>query len=256
LLGELTSEVSTIAEVPTAALADGTSRYFRVTATGDAGTTVSQPFGFQRFPLGSGANTYTSSFQGTLVLGTMVSAASGDSVQLMSSTLTDGQCRPTGPFASHALVIPGTPQWWPILGNTADQLTVDAKGSDLSAILATGTQVEVVLLPTAHQIIGRAGTADCALQPGDYADFVNGNGTVSTLECRTSDSGSSAFFLHVAGSVEGPWDASEISFLPGQPIQVQKVGTAGTLWFLGRVQSNPLTPYRVGNTETNGTVSQ
>jgi hypothetical protein len=256
LLGELTSPIETIAEVPTAALADGTSRYFRVTATSATGTKVTEPFGIQRFALSSGAKTYTSAFQGMRVLGATVAAVSGSSVELLTSNLTDGQCAPKGPFASHALVIPGTSQWWPILGNTAGQVTVDAKGSDLSAAIATGSLVEVVLLPTAQQIIGTAGTADSALQPGDFADFVNGNGTVSTLECRSSDSGAAAYFLHDSGSVQGPWDPSAISFLPGQPIQVQKVGAAGTLWFLGRVQSNPLTPYRVGSTETNGPVSQ
>ena len=257
LLGELTSPVQSAAEVPTAALADGTSRFFRVTATDANGTLVTEPFGFQRFTLGAGVRTYTSPFQGAKALGTSVASASGDTVELGDTgSLMEGQFKSSNSTASHAIMVPGTAHWWPILGNGVDRLIVDPRGSDLASVLQAGTQVEIIEMPTATQIFGPAGIPDSALQPGDYADFVNGNGVVSTIVCRSLTDGSSAYCLSNPDQLESSIDASAMSFLPGQPIQLQKAGAAGTLWFLGRVQSNPLTPYRVGNTETNGSDSQ
>jgi hypothetical protein len=256
VLAELTSTEETVLEVPTTAVADGTSRYFRVTATDANGTLKTAPYGYQRYALETGAHTYASAFQGMRVLETSVVSAAGNTVVLAASSVVDGHFNAAGAFATHILVVPNTAQWWPILSNTAGQVVLSNDGTDLAESLKAGNSVEIIRMPTASQVVGTAGSPDCALQPGDFVDFVNGNGFLSTLECRSGSDGSMAYYIRSQGSELAPVDASELRFLPGQPVQVQKAVASGTLWFLGRVQSNPLTQYRVGNTETNGSVSQ
>lgn len=255
-LGELTSPEPTLADVPAYAPADGSSRFFRVTATDANGTLATEPFGFQRIEIQSGAQTYTSPFTGAIASRTEVVSATGNAVILATASLTAGQWNPSGTLASHVLAVSGGSQWWPILSNDAGLVTVDSRGADLAGTLASGTPIEIIRLSTASQLFGQIGTTGGALQSGDFVDFVNGNGSVSTLELRGDGNGNAACFLHQQGSVAGPMDPSAITFLPGQPVQVEKAGAAGTIWFLGQVQRNPLTPYRVGTTETTGLVSE
>ncbi len=239
--------------VPADAPADGTARFLRLCATDAHGTLVTEVFGFQRFPTQAGVRSYASPFHGARAALSTVAAASGSTVTLASSSLPAGAWNPAGPVPTHALIVRDTAQWWPILGNTSQTVTVDPRGSNLSAALAAGAQIEVVRLATALDILGAPGTADSAISVGDFVDFVTGNGTVATIECRTT-AGVPAYHLSQSGTPLGAVNPSSITFLPGQPVQVQKAGAIGTLWFLGRVQSNPLTIDTVSANGTNGGV--
>ncbi len=252
VLAELSSEVATLAEVPTSGIADGASRFFRVTATDANDTLVTEPVGFQRHTLQAGVRTYSSPFQAPRAAEAIVVSVSGQTVRLGSLDAQAGPWGPLGSMATHALIVPGASQGWPILGNDGDQVVLDTRETDPAAVLSAGTRVEIIRLPRASEILGTAGSPDAALQPGDFADFINGNGSISTLECRADALGAAEYHLRTLGVDAGPVDASLITLLPGQPIQVQKAGATGTLWFLGRAQDNPLTAYRVGDTGLRG----
>ena len=252
VLGTFTTDVAFLAEIPTPTGASGVARSFRIRASSAQGTLVSGTVGFQGFQATAGVRSYASPFQGSLVFRSTVTSAAGDSVALASSDLPAGAWNPSGSLATHVLIVAGSSRWWPIVSNESGTVRVDSHGLDLVGSLLPGTAVEVVRLSNAHQILGAPGSADSAITPGDYVDFVSGNGTIMTLECQGTTPATWAYYLRHAGSVVGPVDASSITFLPGQPIQVQKANTAGTLWFLGRVQSNPLTLDGVGTHEANG----
>lgn len=253
VLGTYDTDVAFVAQIPVAADADGSARFFRIRATHANGTLVTEVFGFQRFPTQAGVQSYASPFHGARAALSTVATASGSTVTLASSSLPANAWNPAGPMPTHALIVRDTTQWWPILGNTSQTVTVDPRGSNLSTALTPGAQVEVVRLATALEILGAPGTADSAISVGDFVDFVTGNGTVATIECRTT-AGVPAYHLSQSGTSLGAVNPSSITFLPGQPIQVQKAGAIGTLWFLGRVQSNPLTIDTVSANGTNGGV--
>ncbi|MGE3310497.1 MAG: Ig-like domain-containing protein [Limisphaerales bacterium] len=254
VLGELSSPAETLAEVPSQVLADGASRFFRVTATDSNGTLVTDPVGSQRHSLQPGVRSYASPFQAPRAARATVVAVSGQTVQLRSLDAEGGSWGRLGTMATHALILPGTSRGWPILANVADRLLLDIRELDPAIALPAGTPVEIIRLPRASEILGVPGHPDAALQPGDFADFIDGNGSLSTLECRLDSFGAAQYLLRVRGIEVGPVDPSEITVLPGLPIQVQKLVATGTLGFVGRVQDGPLTAYRVGDTGI-GTVS-
>jgi len=255
-LGEVTTQEGSILEVPTEAPADEANRYFRIAAITPANATVlTETFGFQRRSLQAGTQTVSGSFQGTLACRTAIESATGNTVTIGTSSLATGSWNPRNGMATHALVASGKSLWWPILGSDGNQLTLDTHGSDLARSLEAGQSVEIVRLSTALDLFGNPETGDSTLQAGDFVDFVNGNGTVCTLECLGSPEGNITYRLRENGTDLGGFQASDVTFLDGQPIQIQKTESAGTIWFLGRVQGIPLAPYRAGSsTGTSGTL--
>jgi uncharacterized protein (TIGR02597 family) len=141
--------------------------------------------------------------------------------------------------------------WWHITANTANQITVDAHGDNLTIHLSAGDELEVRRLTSVKDVFGFG--ASCRLnKDSDFDVLVAQEDVIRTV---VGTSFSDEIFYHdgsmdtegyyLNGNLIGSGDGSTITLNPTQPIMLfRKTGSATVTNVLkGTVQTTRLTQY-------------
>lgn len=140
-------------------------------------------------------------------------------------------------------------EWWPVTANTANALSLDTGGEDLTTLVGAGDAIEVRQLTSLKDLFGTG----ASLRLNKDVDGSASARDEDVLYLLTQTSFSSEIFYHNGALApqgyyvdgEGPYDGSTLTLNPDQPIMVvRKAGSALlNLLFAGRVQSTRLTHY-------------
>lgn len=170
-------------------------------------------------------------------------------VALAGTTLTNAQYIVV--VRKDASETPGVEgDWWPIISNTANTLTLDVGVDNLSTLLANPDQVEIRHLTTMRDLFGYGSTvilnADSNFIPNqnqeDIIRYVQGT-SLSHQVFYHKDATPANEGYYIGGV--GPFDGTTLTIEPDQPIMVyRKAGsTATNVVSLGQVHVTRLTHY-------------
>lgn len=223
-----------------------------------ASSDISDVAGIHKITLLAGPNFFSAplhrarSFQGVI-----------DTVATGSITLSDNpgwtanQFGPSDGFSQYAAILrkdasatPGNVgDWWPVAGNTADTLSLNTGGEDLTAILAGGDEIELRRLVSLKDLFGSGASlrlntdsdGSASAQDEDVIYFVNGTSFSSEIFYHNGAIVDEGFYV----DGNGPLDGSTITLAPDEPIMLfRKTGSpALNLLSAGHVQAFPLTHY-------------
>lgn len=236
-------------------------------ATAQAQTNViSDPVGFYKLPILPGqANTLSAplhpiqTFRGTITNSTANTVSFGG-----SPNFAVNQFAPASGFSQFILIVRNdadktngapnnvTGDWWEIVSNTANTITVNPGADNLATHLANGDQLEVRRLTSLQDLFGFG--AACILNKDNDEDpnrsqediirFVSGtpNGIGFDEEVYYHDGSSVAEGYYINGVLR---PGTNITILPGQPfVLFRRVGSVATnITVLGQVQTTRLTQY-------------
>jgi uncharacterized protein (TIGR02597 family) len=139
--------------------------------------------------------------------------------------------------------------WWPVISNSSNALTVDTRGEELTTAIKAGDHIEVRHLTSLSDLFGTGGK--CILNKDSNA-IPNPN-VEDVIRLLTGTAFSSMIFYHDGKLIgegyyvngQGPFDGSTVTLWPDQPaIIFRKSGSApAKISCRGQVQTRRLAHY-------------
>jgi hypothetical protein len=237
--------------------------------------TISDVGAYYSIPIQAGPNFISAPLNASFTHRDLITTVTSNSVTFTNAPgFAAGQFSPTNGFDQYiVLVIKDadkavgnsnnvTGDWWPVVTNTANTITVGLAGSGLTNLLSPGDVLELRRLVSLKDLFGEG--TNCFL-------YKDPSGNASTAECdviRTMiglSFGNQITYLDTnfvgQGSPEGyyingsgPVDGATITLMPDEPIEFfRKDGASETnLLIRGVAQATPLTHYINPSVETFG----
>lgn len=139
--------------------------------------------------------------------------------------------------------------WWPVTGNTANTLSVNTAGDDLTTSLANGDEIEIRNLTSIKDLFGTGASLrlnkdeNGSASPNDEDVIYLVSGTSFANEIFYHDGTLAPEGYYLDGN--GPFDGSTLTIDPDEAIMVFRKSGAPilNLFSVGQVQSTPLTHY-------------
>jgi hypothetical protein len=227
--------------------------------------------GVHRLSLESGPNFVSVPLHGAATLSAVVESASATGVTLaVDPGWAANELAPRDGFAQYILLVrsdasesPGVQgDWWRVVGNGTDSLTVDTRGEDLTTLLAAGDEVEVRRLTSVKDLFGSAGDLkliadtnfDVLSTEEDVIRFVQGVSFSGEVFYHSGAPGETGYYFN--GSLLGTGDGSTITLLPNEPfLFLRKAGSAALdLLLAGAVLDTRFSHYLVPGANAVGVV--
>lgn len=218
---------------------------------------ASQPVGLIQIPINAGANFISAPLHRIHTYRGVVSSVDSASLTVVGDPAwTVNQFAPLDGFTQFIALVRGsglTPShagdWWPVLANDGNSLTLDTRDEDLPSALIAGDHIEIRHLTSLKDLFGTGATfvlnKDSNAIPGasqeDLIRFVQGTGFSSTIFYHDGSLIGEGYYVNGAG----PLDGATVTLWPDQPIMVfRKSGSAPvTITCRGQVQTTRLAHY-------------
>lgn len=207
-----------------------------------ADSTASEPVGAHRLALVSGPNFISVPLHGTPIhQGTVQSVSAAGLTLAVNPGWTPNQFGPRDGFPQYLVLVrtdasasPGIEgDWWTVVANTVNSLTVATRGENLTSVLGAGDLVEVRRLTSFKSVFGSGPTLrliadanfDVLTSEEDVIRFVDGSSFGGEVFYHDGTLGPAGFYLN--GNLVGSGDGSTLTLLPDQPIVFfRKTGAA------------------------------
>ncbi len=147
-----------------------------------------------------------------------------------------------------------TGDWWTIVSNTTNTVTVNPMSDNLSTYLGAGDQFEIRRLTSLKDLLGTASSCilnkdtDFDVNPAqeDIIRYVVGTGFTKEIFYHSDVPAADGYYVDGAG----PFDGSTITLEPDEAFVLQRKVTSTNMVSLGQVQTTRLTHYMVPGPNT------
>jgi len=227
-------------------------RFIRLTCEGTESKVASEAWAISSPQVAAGIDgrVYSVPFQGPIRLRGRVASLTGNSVEIHSGTTEFPDVSPVGGQVTHALLVRSSrPEaqssgiWWPITGQSAQQIQMDEGVEPIAGHLLAGDEVEILRLMTVAEVFGKASSPEIQINDGDRVKISGLAGEDYLIEYRVSNRGGASYWWVQGDVIAGPFDGTTLPLPPFPTFYFVDRVTPGSLVLVGRVQEGPAVQY-------------
>lgn len=241
-----------------------TVAFFITAQTSQAVDVYTDPVGFYKVSISSGANVISAPLQRTHDYRGLVASVTSSTVTVSGAPgWTANQFGPKDGFSQYIVLLrqdasasPGNEgDWWTVISNTSNSLTLDVGIQDLTTVLGAGDNLEIRHLTSLADLCGPSSSTIMAPDPGATGDknvtdvirffspsTLNFTAGIISYIPPVNDYGlDPGYYI----GENGPYDGSTITFAPGTAFVYNRLVSAGAtnIVSVGQVQTKKITNY-------------